>query len=53
MKETIEDTGQGGNQAREALIQYFDEYEFEDTGMYKPDHLLAWLWVEGFKVVRI
>jgi hypothetical protein len=34
--------------AREIVEQYFDEFSCPND----VDHFLAWLWVEGFKVVR-
>lgn len=53
MKKMTDGSLEHPNRAREAVIEYFDKYEFEDTGMYKPDHFLAWLWVEGFKITKL
>lgn len=40
------------NQAREALIRFFTDFceVHSDSGV---DCLLAWLWVEGFKIVPV
>jgi hypothetical protein len=35
------------NIAREALLRYFEK---DTSGV---DHLLAWLWTEGFKIVPL
>lgn len=53
------------NGAREVIQRYFDEDTFQryvseacaptgnGEGLCAGDHLLAWLWVEGFKVVPL
>jgi hypothetical protein len=45
-----------GNGAREVLQRYFEEWSSEEWPHHglklgRVDHMLAWLWVEGFKVV--
>lgn len=43
-----------GNGAREALTRWFDEAaDFGSAIGVGPDQLLAWLWVEGFKIVPL
>ena len=37
-----------GNGAREALQRYFEGQQLAGV-----DHLLAWLWINGFKVVPL
>ena len=37
-----------GNGARETLLRYFEGQTMEGV-----DHLLAWLWIQGFKVVPL
>jgi hypothetical protein len=40
-----------GNGAREAMQRYFAEWPSQELELGRVDHMLAWLWVEGFKVV--
>lgn len=40
-----------GNGAREILEKYFAEQGLIRSNA--PDHLLAWLWAEGYKVVPL
>lgn len=40
-----------GNGAREKLQEYFS-HDW-DTELLRYDHMLAWLWVEGFKIVPL
>ena len=42
-----------GNGAREAVIKYYEgEVETHEAEVV-TDYLLAWLWIEGYKVVGI
>jgi hypothetical protein len=47
-----------GNGAREALQRYFDEWPHRPAArgeleLRRVDHMLAWLWMQGFKVVPL
>jgi hypothetical protein len=47
-----------GNGAREALVRYFGSldffnYKLNGGEMNEADHLLAWLWNEGFIVEKL
>jgi len=51
----IKRTGNPGNSAREAIYRYFEGPFFEaqmqkigDPTLSQADHLLAWLYAEGF-----
>jgi hypothetical protein len=43
-----------GNGAREKIIEYFEQEGIPaEVCPETTDHFIAWLWVEGFKIVPL
>lgn len=53
MKKMTDGSSDTGNGAREALIQFSKIHENHGMEEQQADYLLAWLWVEGYKIVPV
>jgi hypothetical protein len=55
----LDDYRKSGNGAREVLQRYFDEWPQQivplkgELELGRVDHMLAWLWMKGFKIVPL